>query len=178
MIDPGDSKTIGHHLFLEPSGALKERLDSSIEALAKEYGGPVFNSHVTLLARITGLPAEEIAERTRTLASTLKPFTIELGEFGMEDTYFRALYLKVVQNDDLQEAHRSANEVFSMADEGEYVPHLSLLYGNYPRAQKEETARQLSAPHGARFVVDRIALYETEGEATGWVKLQEFELGA
>jgi len=60
-----------------------------------------------------------------------------------------------------------------MQDEGEYVPHMSLLYGNYPETQKQEVASALEVPTSSSFLVNRLHLYKTEGETSNWVKIAE-----
>jgi 2'-5' RNA ligase len=176
VIDPKSDKTSGYHIFLEPAGALAGELGGIITALASEYGGPVFTPHVTLLARIPAENEEIIINKARSLASALTPFTLTLGELAIEDRYFRALYIRINELKQMCEYHAQANAEFSMTDEG-YLPHLSLLYGNYPQEKKEATAAALAYPVGASFTIDRLHLYKTEGKTEDWQKVAEFSLG-
>ncbi len=172
MIDPASHKTTGYHLFLEPEGKLREEVATIIGSLATEFEGPMFSPHVTLLARIPDEEEVVLIEKTKQLASSLSPFEVVLGTVGMEQGYFRALYMHV-ESEEIKNVHHKANEIFSMQDEGEYVPHMSLLYGNYPEEQKQNTIASMSAPLGSSFLVDRLHLYKTDGVASGWIEIAE-----
>ena len=178
MIDPRDSKTTGYHLFLEPEGALREELSALIRNLAGEYGGPVFAPHVTLLARIPVEAEEKIIEKAQSLAKLLTPLTLTLGDLAAEERYYRALYIKIKEVEEMEKCHAQANETFSMQDEAAYLPHLSLLYGNYPQEKKEATMQVLQFPRGASFSADRLHLYRTEGEVGQWYEVGQYALGA
>lgn len=174
MIDPTSSKTIGFHLFFEPAGALADALALIIKNLSEEYGGPVFSPHVTLLARIPAGDEEDVAAKTKMFADTTNSFLLTLGSSAMQDAFFKALYLQIEETEQMEALHTRANKIFSMQDEGVYIPHLSLLYGNYERARREQTTATLQIPQKASFLVDRVHLYRTEGETENWLKLEEF----
>ncbi len=175
MFDPHSSSTAGYHLFLEPEGVLRQKLSTVIEQLAEEYGGPLFTPHVTLLARIASEEEALLVEKAKLLAEQIAPFSITLGNFGLEDAYFRALYVHA-ECEEIVRAHKSANQIFGTEDERAYIPHVSLLYGNYPYDRKQKTAQALSLPPGETFLVDRIHLYKTEGEVSEWIHIGEYSL--
>lgn len=172
MIDPASDKTDGYHLFLEPEGKLREEVTAIIGSLAAQFNGPMFSPHISLLARI---PEEEVVvliEKTKQLASSLSSFEVALGLVGMEQAYFRALYMHV-ESEEIKNVHQKANELFGMQDEGVYLPHMSLLYGNYSETQKQEVASALEVPSRSSFLVNRLHLYKTDGETSNWVKIAE-----
>ncbi len=175
MIDPLSSKTTGYHLFFEPTGTLAEELVAVIRDLSSEYGGPVFKPHVTLLARIPG-DENQVLKHAEALADTIAPFSIQFGEMGMDDTFYRALYLRAVNIDNVANAHAQANAIFGMSDEGTYMPHLSLLYGNYDKGRKARTASALVLPKDISFEANTLHLYRTQGEVGVWQKMREFPL--
>ncbi len=174
MIDPKDSKTIGFHLFLEPTGVLRDELLGLIKKLSREFGGPVFSPHVTLLARILAGNEEEVIAKSQKLADVMKSFSLTLSAPETRDAFFKALYLQIGEVGEMEKWHAKANEVFGMTDESPYTPHLSLLYGNYDVAKKEKVAKTISFPLGLSFVADKLHLYRTEGETEQWEKLEEF----
>lgn len=178
MIDPKSDRTEGYHLLIEPTGSIRIGLEEVINLVAQECGGPVFVPHITLLARITHLPEDEMIETSAALAKMLEPLTLTLGTIGMEDAYFRALYLHVRENESLSLAHARANEAFFMEDENAYTPHLSLLYGNYSEQQKRAASAALPVLDGTSFSVDSFSLYHTPGAVGSWKKIRDFTLGA
>ena len=67
-VDPTSSKTTGYHIFLQPKGMLARNLSNTIQSLAEEFSGPVFDPHVTLLARISVKDEEMLIAQTEKLA--------------------------------------------------------------------------------------------------------------
>lgn len=177
MTDPKSSKTSGYHLFLEPTGTSKHGLHHLIQQFAAEFGGPIFDPHVTLLAELQDEDETELIGKVAALVAGQSSFSVSLEALSMEDRYFRALYLRVQENEALAALHEKAEEIFSIQSSELYVPHLSLLYGNYPEARKLNALDTIYVPDDMTFLVDRVSLYKTEGEVGEWVKVQECILG-
>ena len=177
MFDPKDSKTIGYHLFFLPQGELFDSLQSTINTLAEKYSGVKFEPHLTLLARIPKAEEAELVAKTQQLAATMQPFEVEPKEILIEDAYFRALYCKAEPNAKMEEYHQKALEMFGVQDVNAYMPHLSLYYGNVPQSIKEKMIASLSLPASMKFLVDKVYLYRTEGEAQDWVRVGAYLLG-
>lgn len=175
MFDPRDSRTIGHHLFLEPTGTLGQELQAAITDLAKRYDGPIFAPHVTLLARIED---EDPREKVKELASSLTPFTLTLGTLDGEDEYFRAFYIHIEHTDALKAAHQAALATFSMEDARPYMAHLSLFYGNIDNVLRTKLMEGTVYPAGTSWQVDSLSLYETAGNAEAWRKVGEYPFGS
>ena len=174
MFDPTSNTTEGYHLFLEPTGDVAAELARIIATLAREYNGPVFVPHITVAARILAGDGEEnLAAKTEILAKECSPFSLTLGDVGMENAFFLALYMQIQKTDALETLHARANELFSLSDVSPYVPHVSLLYGNFSQAEKE-LVPTFSLLKGCSFLVDRVYLYRTEGETKDWRKVREF----
>ena len=176
MVDSMNGKTEGFHLFIEPVEPLAGELSSIIQRLAKECGGPIFRPHVTLLAGIPAGPEGIIISKARAVADALTPFSLTLGRLDIGDVYFRALYFKIKETKKMNMYHTLAKQVFEMEDDNIYVPHVSLLYGNYLRAKMEKIIETLAISSESFFFVNRIHLYRTNGDVADWRKLEEFEL--
>jgi 2'-5' RNA ligase len=175
MIDPHSSETIGYSLFLEPSGDVADEASLLIGQLASEHGGPVFIPHVTLLGWIDSQDEENLMRKASMLAESTAPFALTLERLDAEDQYFRALYMRVTEQEDMLALHRKASEIFSMEPSPAFVAHMSLLYGNYPLSVKETIVRTLDAPLGETFAVKAAHLYRTDGEVSDWRKIGEFD---
>lgn len=175
MMDPTSNKTEGCHLFLEPKGEVRERLSTVVATLATQYSGPVFVPHIALLAKIPKASEEELIAKTKELARTLTPFTCTLEGFGAEDSFFRALYMRVRTPEEISLRHRQASELFGMQQD-QYLPHLSLLYGNYAQDQKLQTIDSLQYLNGISFEVESVHLYSTPGDTSTWKQIGEYPL--
>ena len=176
MIDPQDSKTIGYHLFFEPVGEIKAELQAIITKTAREFNAPIFNPHVTFLARIPEQSEETLIEKTKQLASMITPITLSFGNLNAQDAYFKALYIEINEKEEMLSYHKQASELFDTPDEGIYFPHLSLLYGNYPAEQKAPALESITLPEQKSFLAETIYLYKTDGETQNWKQVFEVNL--
>ncbi len=176
MFDPKDSKTVGYHLFFLPPKKLFTELQDIIDTLAERYDGIKLEPHVTLLARIPKAGEEELMIKTRKLAGMMRPFEIEPKTICAEEAYFRALYCKTEYSPELKSYHQEALNIFGIQDVNIYFPHLSLYYGSSLYVHKNEAIASLSLPVPMKFIVDKVFLYRTEGEADSWVKVGECQL--
>ena len=174
--DPKSSKTVGYHLFVEPEGEMADELQDIIIELAQTHNGPVFPPHVTILARIPEPSEESAIEHAKDAALALSPITLTLGEVSSEDMYYRALYSRIKEQEALKVYHRLASTAFEMDPNPDYLPHLSLLYGNYSSETIQAAKNQARLPESRTFVIDKLHLYRTEGEVGEWQKIGEFPL--
>ena len=155
-------------------------MKSIIIRLAGEFGGPVFTPHVTLLSLAflsTEEPETVLTKKMAAFAVACAPFSLALGLPAVEDRYFRSLYLRVQEKESMTALHRRAAEAFSVAPDAEYVPHLSLLYGNYSQERKEERTTSLDLQGTDSFQVDQVNLWKTEGEVADWIRIASFNMG-
>lgn len=165
-----------YSLWLIPQGPAAARLQALIAQLSREFHALRFAPHVTLLGGITG-DEDAILHHGAQLAAGLAPFPVVLTDIGWEDAYYRCLYIRVQPTPELIHAHRRAREVFALAGNGAFQPHLSLLYAGLPEAHKAALARRLDRhyPTGLRQL--RMALYATQGPPAGWRRIGSFEMG-
>ena len=166
-------KTSGYSLWLMPSGDVRDQLSAIIRSLSKAHNTLVFEPHVTLLG---GLQEKEsgIIARTKKLAEVLQPLTIRLNriEYGAE--YFRCLYYIVEKTTEVLNAYARVCDIFRVS-QGQFVPHMSLMYGDIPHAAKEEAAAKIKL-HTNTFTIEHVDLVLTDGTVEDWRKVQRFAL--
>ena len=177
MIDPKDNKTIGYHIFILPTGKLFNILQETINELAEKYQGPFFEPHLTLLGRIPNSSEAELIQKTKVLANALRSFEISLANIQTEDMYFRSFYYTTRESEELKSAHKKALDLFGMQDEREYIPHVSLYYGNIQQSVKDEMRSSLLLPNKPTFFAETVYLYKTNGEPKNWVRVGAYPLG-
>lgn len=169
---------MGHYsLWLIPSGTEKRRLAEVIERLSRDPGGPRFDPHLTLLG---GLDGEErfFARATERLAASLRPITLHLRaiEFGV--AYYRSLYLRVEESDQLMAAHREALRLFGKKEDASFMPHVSLFYGTLSRDARTQIAETLDAWRAVDCRTDRLRLVATGGGLSSWSIARDCALSA
>ena len=182
--DPyASSSFIGHSLWMCPSGAAKDAYQEIVADAARELDTFEFIPHITLVAAVMTSP-QDVVERTKRLASMLAPYTFELDSVSHKDKFFQSVFVKMKQSPDVMHANQVARQFFpERQSDPEYMPHLSLLYGNFSVQQKEESIvpklRQeihAKAPVTTSFTVDSIEVWSTQGEAREWYLVETVPL--
>jgi 2'-5' RNA ligase len=159
----------GHALWLLPEQAVSTRVAAVIDHLARTRGGPRFLPHVTVVAGLEK-PAAELRTRTRALARTLPPVAVTLGRAAARAEHFKALFVEV-DSTDLRALHLRAAAALGVAADPEYLPHLSLAYGEFTPAMKEAMLDRVGRRWGERCLLDRLALVPLAGPPESWTPL-------
>ena len=159
-----------------PTGDVYDHLSRIIHQLSARYGAPQFSPHVTLLGGCVGPRRELICQAAR-VAAALRPFSIRLEEIDFLDEYFRCLFVHAALTEPLRKAHQAARQAFGHEREPAFMPHLSLLYGNFPRSLKEGIMAEMGPRLDVQFKVRSLHLYRTDGEPRPWRRLASFGLG-
>jgi 2'-5' RNA ligase len=166
-------KGAGFSLWIVPEGEVRHRLAVLIAELARRFGGPVFDPHVTLLAGRPGPAASVIAQAEEVMRGA-ETFPVRFVGPEVGDSYFRSLYLRVESSAELLAIHGAARDAFGRTEEVPFFPHLSLLYGAPPSPAVIAEVR-LGVPDG--FDARTVDLYSTEGEVERWHRVRRFRLG-
>lgn len=163
-------------LWLMPTGKAYYELASLIIDLSKKYGSPPFAPHVTLLGGLSGR-MEEILSRTSNLSANLRPYTINLTRIEYLDEDFRCLFIRVQETEEVIQANTRTKEIFDRRNDPKYLPHLSILYGNFSSTTKEVIIEKVGRNFELSFEVDKLHLVDTSGRPESWFTEKEFPLG-
>ncbi|MBI3103721.1 2'-5' RNA ligase family protein [Candidatus Daviesbacteria bacterium] len=155
-----------------PKGKIYKKFAGLINRLAKQYNAPPFQPHVTLLGGIEQ-PEEKIIRKTAQLVSGQKPFPVTFRQIDYQDYHFRALFVKAEVTKPLLSLHERAKKIFGMQNIPFYMPHLSLLYGNYPNELKEKIILEIGRDQTTRFDISSVHLVRG-GEVEDWKAIKEF----
>jgi len=170
------SNVHGYSLWLVPdtNSEAYRALARCIADISKKYQTPDFVPHATLLGSV-GNTEKDMRAKTQELAGELAPYEIRLDEIGSNRTYFQILFSKIEQTEAVMRANTIAQKVF-VIDQGTYLPHLSLAYGDLSPEQiallKQLLERDLIP--GTKFIVREIELWHTEGEVGDWCNVSTF----
>ena len=161
----------GYTLWLMPKDKIYTKFAQLIKKLGAEYRGPIFEPHVTLLGDIE-LSESEMIKRTKQLVQGQKTFPVILRQIDYQDFYFRTLFVKAEITKPLQDLHNLAKQIFEK-NIPPYMPHLSLLYGNYPVDLKEKIIKEIGKDQTAQFEISSVHLVRG-GEVEDWKIIKEF----
>lgn len=165
-------KAHGYSLWIMPKGEVYEVLQKTINALAERYSAPVFNPHITLVAELES-SEEEIIKKAKLISDNITPFQVKFEKIDFQDYYFRCLYLKVKLSDEIVNLHEKAKHVFQVENMTTFMPHISLLYGDYSTSTKQKIIQELEGKFNFDFTARSIDIFHTVGEADEWVKVRE-----
>lgn len=168
-----DMKSLGHTLWLMPTGQAYEKFSSLIQKLAKDCNIPIFQPHITLLGEIMD-SEEDCTKKAQQLVVNQKPFMMDLKEIGYQDYFFRALFVYTQKSKPLLDLHNKAKEIFQMQIPP-YMPHLSLLYGSFPQTIKDKIMQEIDRDQSNQFEISSIHLVKG-GEIKDWQIIKEFPL--
>lgn len=166
-----------YSIWLMPSGKVYNKLAKIISQLSEKYSSPHFEPHITLLGLTIGAE-EEVITKTFQLAKILQPFEITFNKVDYSDEYFRILFIRVKETKDIMEANLKAREIFNRQGDPKYIPHLSLMYGNFSPEIKEKIIKDIGGKFNIRLRVKSIHLFKlkTKGDPKSWCKIKEFVL--
>jgi 2'-5' RNA ligase len=165
-------ETESYALWLVPAGELYDRLARIIADLSRKHGAPAFEPHVTLLSPIPGAE-DAVAARCERLADRIEPYSIRLTKLDELNEYYRCLFVRVLETPAVVGANSEARDVFRLQQGPPYMPHLSLLYGDFSEATKYRIIESLES-WDLEFHVDSFHLIDGRGGPADWRRLREF----
>ena len=151
-----------YHLWLKPSSKASSQFADIIQRLSLELKAPTFEPHITLLGNLNGSEAEQVA-RSKELARRLSPFPIHVREPAFGEDYFHCVFLIADMTPPLLHAHTLPCEIFRERG-GEYLPHISLVYGRYPQQRKSDIIARLPASLCLPFEASHLSLIRAGGD--------------
>ena len=163
-----------YSLWMRPFGDTAFSLQQHIKKLSEKYDTPIFEPHITLLGGLER-GETELTQLTDTLAGALDPFDVLLTNAGYRERYYQSLFVHVKKSTELMEARRIAEKLFDVDSEEEFMPHLSLMYGDFGRDEKERILSRMGREFHIRFEVHSLLLIDTTGKPDQWKKIHSSE---
>mgnify|MGYP001597484420 CR=1 FL=1 len=166
-----------YSMWLIPTGKTYEELRQIIYNLSQRHSSPIFEPHITLIGKLFG-EERDLVEKTRQLAFNVSPFDIRLNGLDLKysEEYFKSLFIDIEKTPKIIAANKKAKQVFNQED-GNYRPHLSLVYGNFPMRLKNEMISEIGDNINLEFRAQKIHLFSTYGEVKNWHEVNYSVLG-
>jgi 2'-5' RNA ligase len=144
-----------------------------INDLSNKFSGPVFEPHITIISGFKG-NEKLLLNKAECFSKLIKPFYVSFKELDTSNHFFCSLYISIIKNLEIESARILAEKVFDiqMVD---YMPHMSLAYGDYSKDKKNEMIGTInSTPDG--FFVDQIYLAYNDEINLKWKIIDNFSL--
>jgi 2'-5' RNA ligase len=174
---PSNRREIGEYsIWLNPDNPAFNELSNEISRIGMTYDTPIFAPHITLLGKIRGME-EDILEKTKDALAQVCQMEVTLNQIESSENYYRCVYARLKKIPELLQANEAARKAFSINNAEEYMPHLSLAYGDVSEQTRAEMIAQIGDLKNQEFTIKTASLYSTKGPITKWYKLADFSLG-
>lgn len=169
---------LGFSIWIMSDEASQRAFHEEIKEISSTCRGAVgpFLPHITLIAQVQGGEAK-VLEETRSIAERVAPFRIHLLGFGTTEERFKQLFVKIERDRNLNMVRALAEKTYGKADPGEYLPHLSLAYGNIEQDAKMRIANASRGLLDCEFDAKVLAVVRTPEELKDWKMVGTFPLG-
>ncbi|MBI4162689.1 MAG: hypothetical protein HY513_03320 [Candidatus Aenigmarchaeota archaeon] len=161
-----------YSIWLVPAEPWLDKFRSIIRNIAKENNTFSFEPHITILVKND--EESKMVDVVQALAKKTNKPTVKFTDIGYEDTYFRAIYLRA-QRQNILDINTMARKIAGMFADPQYMPHLSLLYGNLDGKTKETIIKNLGLKLSMEVVFDKLSLWRTGYDITvdKWKKVAD-----
>lgn len=165
----------GHSIWLTPDASTVLGIQQTIDTLSARFNSPVFQPHVTLIGKLGG-DHQRVFDTFNTLIKGIKPFVLHAEAIDYQDVFFRSMFYKISETDDLMEMNQLARELYSRDSDPTYFPHLSLLYSDVSESEKRTAVLDLAIEIPAEIPITGIELIQTQGQVSEWSMVKRVEL--
>ncbi len=168
-------KKHSYSIWLMPSGRINKKFSKIILELSKKHKSPKFMPHVTLIGGFTG-DKKQMLLKAQILANLIKPFDIKLTETAHLNEFYRSLFVYVKKTPELMKTYNLARKLFDFPKK-KYMPHLSLIYGNFSKETKERIIiKEIGEDFNVTFRVKHICLGFNNEVKKQWPVVKRFSL--
>jgi len=165
-----------YSLWLMPTGRTRDDLQRLIVDLSKKHSTPRFEPHVTLIGEIQS-PVSELKSKTEKLATLIEPLEIKLREVAYLNQFFRCMFIKAEKTKALMNARSIACTELAQDNDKNYMPHLSLMYGDLALSTKLGVIQEIGKELAVDFGITDFHLYYTGGQPIEWHPVLRVRLG-
>ena len=167
---------LSYSIWLIPEDETYNKLNKIIIDLAKNYTNIEFTPHFTLLGGFIG-ELDNLDIKSKNLSKNISPFDLVFDELFFLNEFFRFLFIKIRTDSQLKDVRLLATKEFGFSDSN-YLPHLSLAYGNFSKAIIEEmsvyASEKLKGIDG--FFVNSIHLAHNDEINYKWNIIESYRL--
>jgi len=147
--------------WLLPAAEMRAVLTSLVERLAKHFGAPSFEPHVTL--QVAEVDEQAALGAVRNVCASAGPIELAISGIEFSPQYTKTLYLQFRQTPVAHGLSEAVREALPCTSDYQFNPHLSLLYKDLPEEAKRATAGGIHLPF-SRVEFDRVKVTSTLAE--------------
>ncbi|XP_010449443.1 PREDICTED: cyclic phosphodiesterase-like [Camelina sativa] len=170
-----------YSVWAVPEGEVDDRFRRVMEGLRSEFGGPLFDPHLTLVGPLPyKLTASEAKRMFKAACEGFKAYPATVDQVSAGTSHFQCIYLSLRHTVEVMNAAGHFMAHFKPMTGKFYVPHMSILYGDLTDGEKKNALEKAYALDpsldGLNFRINRVALWITDADVGSWVKIDEHNL--
>lgn len=149
-----------HSVWLVPPEPVFGELSRVIKELAGRYDGPIFTPHLTLI----GGGERDLSEFQKAAEASVRglgEITLHSDSVSFSTTYFQSVFMRIRSTAPLLELHTRLHKNLGLP-QPLFMPHFSLLYGNYDMQTREKIAGEISMKSFSCTVKELIIIPESD----------------
>lgn len=147
-----------HSIWLMPPSDQEEAFGAIVRDLAKRFGSPVFQPHLTL---VEDMPrsCEELKPLVELVAEGMASFEAPIETVEESELYYRSFYARFPVTPELRALKERAVDLFKVGSVETFMPHISLAYGVAESPEKAKAVADLRGKLQGRSVrFDRVCI--------------------
>ena len=113
-----------------------------ITNLAKKYDAPSFIPHITAYG-LLNIDLKTLDDKILETIQKIKSFSVETNTINFSDDFWKTLFVEILPNKHLVKINNNLTKNLSQFSKYEFLPHISLLYKNMEKNQKQFLAESL-----------------------------------
>ena len=160
-------------IWLRPSQTQIDEFTHIISKLSHHYGTQPFPPHITLCSGIN-IDIDSITSICKSVSSEYQAFDVPLHQIEFTDAYYRNFFILAEKTDLLTNLRKQLLTLLGLEQHEEFMPHVSLLYGNIKTTTKFKLKEKLDSSYSSQFNSQRIDLYNTTDDLPNWFLVESF----
>lgn len=160
-------KTVNHCIWLTFNSL---QLEEIINDLSAKYGGPVFQSHCTLLGK-TDIPPLRLKSTLMFVIEKVKIKNVTFRNIGYSQDFWQSYYIEISEEKEVVNLHKSIVEHLDFIPNCDFLPHISLMYNSVSEVKKREITLPIEI--GFEIPIRSIQITECRQDVNLWKPIFE-----
>ena len=164
---------VNYSLWLRPEQTQLDEFTEIVSNLAHRFRTKPFPPHITLLSSIHA-ELDTVKQACTKIVDGNQQFDIPLPSIDYTEAYYRNFYILAEMTPALLNVYEHAKQALSYKTNEEYMPHVSLLYGDLAVETKQSLKEQLEGYYPKIFKCQRLDLYNSTGSVSDWHLIKSY----
>lgn len=169
--------SIPFSLVAVPNKSSFNKLQQIINEIAQKHHSVIFEPHMTLYGRFTG-EKEWAIDKTKQLSEQLKQLPGTTSSIEMSTTFYQCVFARIKTTKEIINAHLMTRKIFNIDEYHVFMPHISLVYGDFDIETRQDIIDQIKFPE-IELVLESIQLLDIsllESNPGNFETVAEFKL--